>query len=44
MIEIRNDLIGGEAGQIEWSERLAMVLRQAVSEEGSTSIRAIGAA
>jgi predicted N-formylglutamate amidohydrolase len=45
MIEIRNDLIGEEAGQVEWSERLAAVLRQAVSEERDSTIkRAIGAA
>lgn len=31
MLEIRNDLIGHEAGQAQWAERLAHVLEQAAS-------------
>lgn len=31
MLEIRNDLIGNEAGQVLWAGRLAQVLEQAVS-------------
>ena len=29
MIEIRNDLIASESGQVEWADRLANVLRRA---------------
>jgi predicted N-formylglutamate amidohydrolase len=31
MIEIRNDLIGTESGQVEWADRLAGVLQQAAA-------------
>jgi predicted N-formylglutamate amidohydrolase len=38
MIEIRNDLIANESGQVEWADRLADVLRQAAYEfERSTA-------
>jgi predicted N-formylglutamate amidohydrolase len=38
MIEIRNDLISSESGQKEWSDRLAVVLRQATKNiRGSTA-------
>ena len=30
LVEIRNDLIATEAGQIEWAERLAKLLPQAL--------------
>jgi predicted N-formylglutamate amidohydrolase len=30
MIEIRNDLIESESGQLEWADRLAGVLQRAV--------------
>ena len=32
MIEIRNDLITSESGQVEWADRLADVLRQAAQD------------
>ena len=32
LVEIRNDLIGDEAGQAEWVDRLAPMIRHAVSE------------
>lgn len=38
MIEIRNDLIANESGQVEWADRLADVLRRAAQEiERSTT-------
>jgi predicted N-formylglutamate amidohydrolase len=38
MIEIRNDLIANESGQVEWADRLADVLRRAAQEiERSTA-------
>jgi predicted N-formylglutamate amidohydrolase len=40
MIEIRNDLISSESGQREWSDRLAVVLRQAAKNIKSSTATA----
>ena len=33
-IEVRQDLIAGEAGQAEWAERLARIARQVAAHFG----------
>jgi predicted N-formylglutamate amidohydrolase len=40
MIEIRNDLIQTESGQIEWADRLANVLQQAAADLGCSTATA----
>jgi predicted N-formylglutamate amidohydrolase len=40
MIEIRNDLIQTESGQIEWADRLAKVLQQAAADLGCSTATA----
>lgn len=40
MIEIRNDLIQNESGQIEWADRLAEVLQQAAADLGCSTATA----
>ena len=34
LIEVRNDLIGTEAGQIEWADRLAPILQASLADTG----------